>query len=466
VGKIVLLSAIFFLVATFFSPSVYAAVTWEETQPAGNTIQDWTPVALSSDGQIMMSGVQNGRLYISKNGGDTWMETLPIDNDPEESDDHGWYPMSMSSNGQVIVVGVLNERLYLSVNGGDSWSETRPGGDANKAWYTLSMSSDGQTILAGDHAGRLYRSINTGSSWDEVRPVGNTDQQWRSTAVSDDGQIMYAGIDGTRLYRSTNGGDSWAEIQPAGDIDMQWSALALSSDSQTVLAANRNRLYRSTDGGDSWVEMQPGGDNELTWVFASVSANGDRMFVSEGNRLYYSNDRGNTWVETQPLGDTNQTWAGGAVSRDGTVLITNIYGGRVYLGANPLPVSPGLTAPSEASPPAQNCPAVPAGSPHLFQIDAAGSFVNLYFTGQSGISGYNINYGVTPSANQYGDHFSASSDWWVVGRTVSGLQPNTTYYFRVQSVNGCNAGGWSQVVSVKTKNKSSVLNQWFANLAK
>jgi SpoVK/Ycf46/Vps4 family AAA+-type ATPase len=63
----------------------------------------------------MMAGVQNGRLYISKNGGDTWTETQPIDT--EESDDHGWYPMSMSSNGQVIVVAEKPKGRLLVLEG-------------------------------------------------------------------------------------------------------------------------------------------------------------------------------------------------------------------------------------------------------------------------------------------------------------------------------------------------------------
>ncbi len=127
--------------------------------------------------------------------------------------------------------------------------------------------------------------------------------------------------------------------------------------------------------------------------------------------------------------------------------------------------SSGQTSSSLSSGPARCSDSAPSGIPNLFRIDTAGSYVNLYFSTVAGGTGYNVNYGLTPEANQYGDNFGYSGDLWNIGRTVSGLSPNTTYYFRVQAVNGCNAGGWSAVKSVKTKGQFANVTQWFANLS-
>lgn len=459
VRKIVLLSIAFILFSVFFTTSVQAAVTWSETQPAGNTDNPWTPVAMSSDGQIIIVGSQNGGLYLSENGGDTWAETQP-----DGDIDWNWLPVSMSSNGQIILAGVLNNRLYITTNGGDTWTETRPGGDSDLRWYTTSMSSNGQILLAGVNNGRLYRSTNAGTDWAEVRPVGNTNQEWRTSIVSSDGQTMFAGIDGARLYRSIDGGDNWTEVRPAGDMDVQWNSLGLTG--QTVLAGALNgRLYRSLTGGDTWEELRPAGDNDATWSIASISSDGRTMFVSNSLRLYISTDTGDTWTETRPLGDTDQTWNGGAISRDSQVLVAVVYDGRAYLGSNPYPPSqPVYHPPSTTDPPSCNA-STPAGVPDLFKIDTAGTYANLYFSTVSGSQGYNVTYGLNSSANQYGDNFNYSGSVWTYGRTIKGLSPNTTYYFKVQGTNGCNAGGWSQTVSAKTKSENSILNQWFANLA-
>jgi hypothetical protein len=286
--------------------------------------------------------------------------------------------------------------------------------------------------------------------------------------MSSDGQTIFAGMDAGRLYRSVNGGNAWVQMQPAGDTDVQWTALGVSSNGQTVLAGALNgRLYRSTNGGDSWAEIQPAGDIETTWTFTSVSSDGNTMFVSSGTRLYISNNSGDSWTETQPLGDTDQSWSGGNMSSDSQVLVGDIYNGRIFLGSNPLPSSnnSGFSATSKADPPTCSDPA-PAGIPNLFQVDAGGTYVNLYFSTIGGGSGYNVSYGLSPNANQYGDLFGYSGNLWTMGRTVSNLWPNTTYYFKVQAVNGCNAGSWSETISVKTKSRNSNINQWFANLAK
>lgn len=106
----------------------------------------------------------------------------------------------------------------------------------------------------------------------------------------------------------------------------------------------------------------------------------------------------------------------------------------------------------------------PTEVPNLFQIDTAGTYANLYFTTVQDASGYRINYGLDQNANQYGDNWNYSGPEWVSGRTINDLAPNTTYYFKIQADKGCNVGGWSKTVQVKTKSRFSDITQWFANL--
>ena len=136
--------------------SVYAA-SWTETQPGGNQNYSWTPSAMSSDGQKMIVGVQNGGLYISSNRGGSWTEI-----NPSGVEDPGWYTANVSSDGTVLVVGIHNGRLYRSEDGGENWSEMQPAGDSDYAWITTSISSDGEIMLAGIRNGRMYRSLDVG----------------------------------------------------------------------------------------------------------------------------------------------------------------------------------------------------------------------------------------------------------------------------------------------------------------
>lgn len=462
--RVFLSVVVVFFIALFSASSVYAALTWTQTQPGGNNDFSWTPSAISSDGQKMIVGEQGGTLYISSNGGSSW--TLIDPTGGIENPD--WYTTSMSSNGQIIVAGVYAGRLYRSTDGGDNWSEIRPDGNADVNWYTTSMSSDGQIMLAGVNDGRMYKSTNGGDSWSETRPAGDTDIAWNSSKMSSDGQVMLAGSQ-TRIYISTNAGSSWSETRPAGDVDLTWISIGISANGQVILAGTQgNILYLSTNGGSSWSAVNPTGATEEYWYISSVSSDGQTLFTGGGNRLYLSTDVGNNWSQTQPAGNVDRNWVLGSMSSDSQVLLAGVYDGRLYLGSNPLPPTPqqsssNNTVNSTTTAPSCN-DATPNGIPNLFQIDAAGTYVNLYFTGVNGSSGYNINYGLNPNANQYGDSFGGSGQW-VVGRTISGLSPNTTYYFRVQAANGCTAGNWSSVVSVKTKGLFSNVAQWFANLA-
>ncbi len=98
----------------------------------------------------------------------------------------------------------------------------------------------------------------------------------------------------------------------------------------------------------------------------------------------------------------------------------------------------------------------PTAVPNLFQVDVVGTSANLYFAKlNENVTGYGVSFGLTKDASQYADLFSYLGPLWIVNRNVSLLSPNTVYYFKVRAVNGCNAGGWSNVMKITTNGKGS-----------
>src|SRR5690606_26547755 len=86
----------------------------------------------------------------------------------------------------------------------------------------------------------------------------------------------------------------------------------------------------------------------------------------------------------------------------------------------------------------------PNGSPDLFQIDRNGSSAKVYVTAAS--NPYNrffISYGVGGNTDQYAVAFDYSNASGVMDYTIQNLDPSTTYSFRVQAMNGCMPGEWS-----------------------
>jgi hypothetical protein len=116
---------------------------------------------------------------------------------------------------------------------------------------------------------------------------------------------------------------------------------------------------------------------------------------------------------------------------------------------------------SDSSPPSCNSQA-PTEAPDLFQVDSFNNSVALHFTTIRGISEYSVQYGPDSNANLYGEIFNYSGPAWIIDRRIHQLTPSTTYYFKVRAINGCNAGPWSQTISVKTRSKWNLFAGYFS----
>lgn len=106
----------------------------------------------------------------------------------------------------------------------------------------------------------------------------------------------------------------------------------------------------------------------------------------------------------------------------------------------------------------------PSAVPDLFQIDASKTTATLYFTPITDLSKYYISYTTEVSVEQHGVVADLSSDG-VQNYTINDLLPNTTYYFKVRSQNGCMPGNWGNTMTVKTSNASSEKTSFYKNFA-
>lgn len=105
----------------------------------------------------------------------------------------------------------------------------------------------------------------------------------------------------------------------------------------------------------------------------------------------------------------------------------------------------------------------PYGVPDLFQIDAKASNAKLIFTTTKNTSGYLIAYGLDGVNYLYGTEIQYSGPLWIWNLDINQLTPNTTYYFKVKSINGCNGGQWSEPLKIKTTKSKNITTNFFAN---
>jgi photosystem II stability/assembly factor-like uncharacterized protein len=284
---------------------------------------DHNILVCSTDG-LRVYTYHSGYLIRSTDGGRNWERCGGM----HQSRD----VISTSADGMTVVMDgydaanpAVGTRLWLSKDGGDTWDEMRPtGDDASKTWWVNGCSADGTRLYAaqsnygGGDQGRMYRSVNSGAEWDEIRPLGDIDTGWVNFYCSADGmrllaQARNASDSLATVCVSNDGGDTWTEVRPNGSAGIYYR-MTMSSDGLTILAAHATygsgRVYISTNGGTSWTETQPLGNVGSNWNCTAMSADGIHMMVAvNGGKVYSTDDGGATWAETTPAGTSvNAGW--------------------------------------------------------------------------------------------------------------------------------------------------------------
>ncbi len=94
----------------------------------------------------------------------------------------------------------------------------------------------------------------------------------------------------------------------------------------------------------------------------------------------------------------------------------------------------------------------PGGTPELFQIDRNGSVATLHVTpGGDPYNSFFVSYGIGGETGQYAEYFNYEHATGVMIHEVRDLDPKMVYSFRVQPMNGCVAGDWSNTLAAGTK---------------
>jgi len=163
---------------------------------------------VSADGSTMIAGTPSGTgtgpngLFKSINNGSSWTDITP-----SGVVNKSWFAGGISSDGQTIVAGIFNGRMYRTTNGGTDWTEIQPAGNIDRQWDSIGVSRDGQVIVAGEYDdGNLYLSTDGGDAWTTPTiPSSDATRYWNAVGVSGDGRTLLAGANNNnagpdRLY--------------------------------------------------------------------------------------------------------------------------------------------------------------------------------------------------------------------------------------------------------------------------
>jgi hypothetical protein len=95
-----------------------------------------------------------------------------------------------------------------------------------------------------------------------------------------------------------------------------------------------------------------------------------------------------------------------------------------------------------------SCSSTTPDAPNLYQVVAVKDTATIYIAPPSStFDGFTISYGLDSNADTYNATFSQGSTGSAVKYTINSLTPNTKYYFKVRTNNGCANSAWSNVMS-------------------
>jgi hypothetical protein len=302
---------------------------------------NWTCVACSADGSMLVAGVQHGWLYTSTNSGATW--------EPRTAAGTDWGAVASSADGTRMAAVRGDGWVFISADAGVSWTKTSAYTYSAQTYgaYAVVSSGDGKNLAAlRGPVVYVLVSTNSGLDWSASAADAAVSSHPISLAGSADGKTLFAsGFQTGGLYGLFRVSHSWGAFATnqdnyvvtwglsegtASPAYVRYGALAVSPNGNNLLAGAWNGpIFCSTDGGSTWSATSAPTNY---WASIATSADGATMVVAAGGTLtngpvYTSTDSGLTWL-TNNLPITN--WTSVASSADGHKLVAVAYGGPIY----------------------------------------------------------------------------------------------------------------------------------------
>jgi hypothetical protein len=192
--------------------------TWTEQTDSG--AREWTAIAGSSDGSVMVALANNYYILVSNNSGATWVLKYAL---------RDWRGAACSSTGQYMAATAYGGYILTSDDYGDEWFER----ETERNWTGIASDSTGAYLVALVSGGSIWTSADYGSTWIERTSAGT--RAWQSVSCSSTGNNIIAGVSGgASLWVSSDFGATW--VEQTGSASGEWFGVASSANARTIVA--------------------------------------------------------------------------------------------------------------------------------------------------------------------------------------------------------------------------------------
>lgn len=119
-----------------------------------------------------------------------------------------WTSVASSANGTMLVATMGGGQIYTWTAFSKTWTTH----DSARNWTSVASSADGSKLAATVGGGQIYTSIDAGTTWTPRASAGN----WTSIASSADGTKLAAA--GESIYTSADSGVTWTSLGISGEL--------------------------------------------------------------------------------------------------------------------------------------------------------------------------------------------------------------------------------------------------------
>lgn len=235
------------------------------------------------------AGTGQGRIYYSRNGGDSWVERgagLPRS---------GVLDLALAAGSTPPRFWAATwTGVYASDDGGETWQAMAPALGSPNASTILSTD---QGLLLGARAG-LFRWQPENRRW--VSAPGDFPPGGLTSLTSDpqNPRMLYAGTSSNGLYSSKDGGADWQRL-PTQDFGIPAVAVDPKDPKRIYILAAWERVYESRDGGQSWDARWNGLGETIEATSIAVDPVQPIVYAGTETGLYRSYD-GRYWQLAAP----------------------------------------------------------------------------------------------------------------------------------------------------------------------
>jgi len=247
-----------------------SSVGWRTT-PTGSS-DEFRGLSVVSDRTVWVSG-ENGTVLRTTDGGSSWQDVSP-----PAAAGMALRDIEAFSSRRAVVLAIGTgdaSRIYATRNGGRTWVETFRNPDPNAFYDCMAFSPDGSGLAMSDPVGgyfQLARTTDRGQSWHPFTPASMPaalDGEFGFAAsgtciVSQPGHRFWfasGGVNPPRVFRSSDGGHHWTVTSApmGGGPSAGIYSLAFRSAHQGVAVGGD--YTDETNGADAAATTRSGGRN-------------------------------------------------------------------------------------------------------------------------------------------------------------------------------------------------------------